>query len=96
MMLLNQRHTVFVMRQIFALLQASVPLQARLVIIYRAIQLAKAESNAMVEEGRRIMGWPPPVSLRQKLAANIGSVLAQWQHPLPPTFPQRTPVNFDR
>jgi hypothetical protein len=34
---------------------------------YTALQAAKAESDALVAEGRRITGWPKPVSFRQKL-----------------------------
>jgi hypothetical protein len=45
------------------------PLQAQWVATYKVIQLAKAESDAMVEEGRRITGWPKPISLREKFAA---------------------------
>jgi hypothetical protein len=34
---------------------------------YTALKAAKAESDALVAEGRRITGWPEPISFRQKL-----------------------------
>jgi hypothetical protein len=43
---------------------------------YTALQAAKAESDALVAEGRRITGWPAPISFRQK----IKQLMAQLDH----------------